>query len=315
MTARNTRTAGSRPVWVRCGLRYLRLAPGRLPGQAAVAATLDRHLTQKPLTTVTRTRSGASIRVDSGDLIQRYLLMFGVWEPQLTTWLADRVRPGDTFIDVGANIGYYTLLAASLAGPSGHVIAIEPAPDFCQALASALNANHIRQVRIARSAVSDRPRELAFYQPEPGNLGHTTAAPSRSCNLPPLFTANARPLAELLRPGELAAARIIKVDAEGAEAAIISGLAPHLHQLRPDAELIIEVSARLLRRQGRVLDEITGPLAAFGWHPYLIANDYRAGSYPAAMRRPRPPQRLQLPAADLPDPADLVFSRTDAERL
>jgi FkbM family methyltransferase len=315
MTARTTRTSGPSPAWVRCGLRYLRVAPGRLPGQAAVAAILDRYLTRKPITTPTRTRSGHSITVGTGDLIQRYLLMFGVWEPQLTTWLAGRIRPGDTFIDVGANIGYYTLLAASLTGTGGHVIAIEPAPDFCQALAAAVDANHLPHVRIICSAVSDRPRELAFYQPEPGNLGHTTAAPSRSCTLPPLFTASALPLAGLLLPGELAAARIIKIDAEGAEAAIISGLAPHLHQLRPDAELVIEVSARLLRRQGLVPGEITGPLTAHGWHPYLIANDYRPGSYPAALRRPRPPLRLRLPITGLPDPADLVFSRTEAERL
>ncbi|TMR27490.1 hypothetical protein [Actinomadura geliboluensis] len=102
---------------------------------------------------------------------------------------------------------------------------------------------------------------------------------------------------------------------EGVEAAAVAGLAGHLDLLRPDAELVVEVSWRLLRRQGRRVEEVTGPLIAAGFHAYLLANDYRARSYPAAMRRPAAPVRLHAPFTGLRDPSDLVFSRTDADRL
>ncbi|MGD0559276.1 MAG: FkbM family methyltransferase [Streptosporangiaceae bacterium] len=310
----HTHSTGPWPLPVRWGLRYLRCAPGRLPGQALLAGLLDRHLERRALSGLTATRYGAVIPVTSSDLIQRYLMIFGTWEPHLTGWLTSRIRPGDTVIDVGANIGYYSLLAACLAGPRGHVIAIEPSPVFCQALASAADANGLHQVRVVQAAASDIPARLSFYQPEPGNLGHTTAVPPRSA-VPALFTAQARPLGDLVRPADLAAARIIKIDVEGAEAAVIDGLAPHLNLLRPDADLIIEVSPRLLRRQDRAVTDITGTLSGYGWHPYLITNNYDARSYPAALRRPRPPRRLDLPITRLPDPADLVFSRTDARHL
>ncbi len=85
-------------------------------------------------------------------------------------------------------------------------------------------------------------------------------------------------LAEMRRLYTAADVAIIKIDAERAEAATTVGLEPHLDRLRPDAELVIEVSPRLLRRQGRNLAEVTGPLTRRVWHPYLLPNDYQASS-------------------------------------
>lgn len=314
MNAEPVPAPGRIPPSVRAGTAYLRCATGLLPGQQATARALDRYLTRHPVTAVARTRFGVGIPAASSDLIQRYLLMFGTWEPNLTHWIKRRLRPGDTFIDVGSNIGYYTLLAATLAGPRGQAIAIEPSPAFCGQLAGTARACGLGQVRVIQAGVSDAAGPVAFYQPEPGNLGHTTAVPPR---IParPAFAADAAPLPALLRPGDLAAARVIKIDVEGAEAAAVTGLVPQLGLLRHDTELVIEVSPRLLRRQGRDLAEITEPLALHRWTPYLLANDYSAASYPRAIRRPRPLRRLKPPFAGLPDPTDLIFSRTDSDYL
>lgn len=67
--------------------------------------------------------------MDTQDLIQRYLYLFGAWEPHLTGWLRRRLRPGDGFVDVGANIGVFSVLAARLVGESGRVVAIEASAD------------------------------------------------------------------------------------------------------------------------------------------------------------------------------------------
>ncbi|RSM39912.1 hypothetical protein DMB66_57825 [Actinoplanes sp. ATCC 53533] len=109
------------------------------------------------------------------------------------------------------------------------------------------------------------------------------------------FETDARPLPALLTGHELTDARIIKMDVEGGEAAAITGLASHLHRLHPAAELAIEVSPRLLRKQGHSVDGVLQPLLARGFHPYLLANDYRARGYPGVLQRPRPPVRLHRP--------------------
>ncbi|MGW8556570.1 hypothetical protein [Streptomyces tubercidicus] len=120
------------------GRGYLRDAPGTLGKGAFARQCLNPWLRRLPRQRVVRTRFGVATAVDTQDLIQRYVYMFGVWEPHMPHWLQRRLRPGDTYIDVGANIGYFSLLAAHLVGDRG---------ERCDLLASrcgnaALSAGH-----------------------------------------------------------------------------------------------------------------------------------------------------------------------------
>jgi hypothetical protein len=69
---------------------------------------------------------------------------------------------------------------------------------------------------------------------------------------------------------------------------------------------------RLLARQGRSPGDILGPLHAAGYCAYRVPNDYAVDTYPAAIRRPRPPRRWDGPVTEM---TDLVLSRTDASQL
>lgn len=62
------------------------------------------------------------------ETITAIMIEDGQWEPTETSVLRSQLRPGDTFINVGANIGYYTVLGSKLVGENGHVIAFEPDP-------------------------------------------------------------------------------------------------------------------------------------------------------------------------------------------
>ncbi|MGW2799540.1 FkbM family methyltransferase [Streptomyces sp. NPDC001269] len=213
-------------------------------------------------------------------------------------------------VDAGAHTGYYTLLASRLVGPAGRVIAIEPSPAFHQTLTANLTANGCGNVRTINAAVSDRPERLTFYLERATNLGGTTAVRPRTVQAS--FEADAAPLPTLLTTQELTSARLIKLDVEGGEAAAVRGLTPVLSSLRDDAELVIEVTPKTLAKQDHTVDDVLGPLNAHGFHAYRMANDYGAGSYPAALRRPVPPVRWRRPITEM---SDLVFSRLDAETL
>ena len=76
---------------------------------------------------------GARIYCDPRDLIQRMILHFGVWEPDVSRVIEQSLAPGDVFVDIGANIGYDTLLASSCVGPTGRVVSIEASPRSCSA--------------------------------------------------------------------------------------------------------------------------------------------------------------------------------------
>lgn len=73
---------------------------------------LDEHLRTHPVHAAARLRSGDVVTVTTSDVIQRYQYLFGEWEPNLSAFLRDRLRPGDTFIDVGSHRGAFSLLAS-----------------------------------------------------------------------------------------------------------------------------------------------------------------------------------------------------------
>jgi FkbM family methyltransferase len=268
---------------------------------------LDDELVRNPVTTTASARFGDRFPVTTSDIIQRYLYTFGTWEPHLSAWIARRLAPGDAFVDVGANIGYYTMLASHLVGPTGHVAAIEPVPRLHQHLQATVLLNEARNVRTIEKAVAVESGRVEMFLADPGNLGGTSTIRPRTVHKS--FWVDAAPLPDLLAPAELTDARLIKIDVEGAEAAAVQTLVPALGALRPDAELIIEVTPRTLAKQGADVDDVIRPLPAAGFHIYRIANDYDVTTYPAAIRTPVPPQRWGQPVTGM---SDLVFSRIDA---
>ncbi|MEU2559476.1 FkbM family methyltransferase [Streptomyces longispororuber] len=294
------------------GRRYVRDAPGTL-GKAALATRfLNPWLRDHPRRRVVETVFGARFAVDTQDLIQRYIYLFGVWEPHLTRWLRDRLRPGDVFVDVGANIGYLSVLASRLVGPAGRVVAVEASPDFHRQVLRHRELNGCANLRAVNAAVSDRPETLTFVLASACNRGANSVVPWDG-PVESRFETRAVPLPDLLEPGELARARVIKVDVEGAEGGVVRGLAPALGRLRPDVEIAVEVTPDRMARLGDSVDELLATMRAHGFHTYRLANDYAPGSYPTAVRRARcVPVRWREPVRG---ESDLVFSRVDAETL
>lgn len=293
-------------------VRYVRGGPGTF-GKAALAARwLNPRLREHPRRAVVGTRTGELFVVDTRDLIQRYLYLFGAWEPHLTGWLRRRLRPGDGFVDVGANIGAFSVLAARLVGAEGRVVAIEASPDLHGSLVRNVRLNGLGNVRALNAAVSDRARTLTFALASSRNTGANSIVPYDG-PVESSFRARARPLPELLDAAEIASARVIKIDVEGAEGSVVRGLAPLLGALRSDAEITVEVSPERMARLGDRADDLLAVMRNAGFHVYRLANDYAPGSYPPALGgAPRAPVRLRGPVTE---ESDLIFSRVDAERL
>lgn len=70
------------------------------------------------------------------------------YEPHVNDELSNLLREGDVFVDIGANIGYFTLMGASLVGPNGYVYAFEPHPDNCKSIQMSLDANLYKNVTV-----------------------------------------------------------------------------------------------------------------------------------------------------------------------
>jgi FkbM family methyltransferase len=296
--------------WVVPLLRaYIRYAPVSAGKRAFWTRVVNPYFAWRSHAFVASTIFGRRIAGNTRDMIQQYIYYFGVWEPNLTRWIRQRLRPGDTFVDVGANIGYYSLLASALVGPAGRVVAVEASAKNFAALRDNLRRNRATNVRARHLAASDREGPLRLFRGADYNDGESTLFPGPGSEVE--CEVRAAPLSAILRPEEVRGTRLIKIDVEGAEWPVVLGMAPLLPACREDLEVILEVHPGQLAQQGKRAEDILAVFAAAGLHAYKLTNDYWALSYlpPYEDQRPR---RLRGPVER---ETQLVFSRRDVEVL
>jgi FkbM family methyltransferase len=282
---------------------YTRYAPAEARRERFWREVVEPHFAWHDHEFVARTVFGSRLSGRTTEILQQHVYFFGVWEPNLTRWLSSRLARGDTFVDVGANVGYFSLLAATRVGRFGKVVAIEPSPRTFARLVDNLERNRARQVRALEVAAADEHGRALLTEGPPEHTGLATMV--RDIWPDETTEVATAPLADLLEPREIQRARVIKIDVEGAEPAVLRGLAPALANTRDDLELVVEV------HDGR-MPEVFTALEGSGMNPYLLDVEYDPTAY-AAGREPRA-TRLEAPLADY-DNVDVVFSRHDGAVL
>ncbi len=192
-------------------------------------------------------------------LATRINFFLGSYEPEQTQAFAEAVRPGAVVYDVGAHYGYYTLLAAKLAGESGSVVALEPSPRNLTVLRRHIALNHLRNVSVVELAVSDHEGEARFNNTAGSGVGHLSEQGPLTVRLTTL---------DLLAQ-RFPTPQVIKIDVEGAEELVLAGGMGMLKARRPVVFLsthgpaLHESCSRTLRGLGySVTDLIPGELLA-----------------------------------------------------
>jgi len=248
---------------------------------------------------------GARFEGTLSGLVQRAVFHFGVYEPNLTAWIADSLTAGDVFVDVGANVGYFSLLAASAVGTSVRVVALEPAPSTFRALQANLARNGATNVRAVNAAAYDKEGTLPIFTvPTEEHAGGATIVKAIG---PREADVAARPLADILTASEIARARIIKIDVEGAEVAAVRGLLPALTAAPPGLEIVVELTAAT---EG----DVRAMLEPLGFNAYVLENP----SSPLEIDpgAPARPVRVASSAVARSEKVTyMVFSRKDAPTL
>jgi FkbM family methyltransferase len=149
------------------------------------------------------------------------------WEPHVQRELSPLLRPGGCFVDVGANVGYFTLLAASRVGPGGRVVAFEPNPDNRHLLGQSLTANTFSNVTIHPFAVADREAVMWLHRGKFNSLCWFTPEPTDRESVEVRVVVLDDVLSDLSRID------VIKIDTDGAEPLILRGARELLRRHRP----------------------------------------------------------------------------------
>lgn len=197
------------------------------------------------------------------------------------------LKPGDTFLDVGANHGSFSILASHLVGPEGCVIAVEPQPRLAglirRSLAEAPARFEVHAVALANQ-VTDLPLHIPREGSGAASLAATPRRPARRVTVP---VARADDLLAWRRfPGTL----FLKLDVEGSELAFLRGAATLIGKRRP--VMLFELSAVQARAAGYRPEDLFAQLRTLGYQRFAEVDRY--------------PEEIRGPVADLERQRNLV---------
>jgi FkbM family methyltransferase len=232
-----------------------------------------------------KTRMGAIMEVDPLDEEGWVLFRDRGIRPQVAGVFRDLLHAGESAIDIGANYGYFTLLASSLAGAKGHVYAFEPNPTVANYLSANVGLNDVTNVRLYRVAVSNTKGTAEF---------HVVAGKSGASSL-------VRPEGEKTTAVKVSVAaidslasemphvRLVRIGAEGSELRILEGMKELLRYDHPYVTL--EAGNRSARRTSGDATRVFELLHGFNYATYEIG---ASGTHP--LSRPRDDRTCVLAA-------------------
>jgi FkbM family methyltransferase len=215
---------------------------------------------------------GGWLRAPLAGTLGRNLFRAGTYEPNELWWFLSALQAGGTVLDVGANIGLYTVAAALRVGPSGKVIACEASPRETARLRDNLVLNRLENVQVIEGAASDRSGVGTLEMAHEVESGHNTLG-SRRYAVPTAGTVEValEPLDAVLT--RLAVERVdaIKLDVEGHEVRALNGLTHTLSRYQP--KILLELDDDLLRRQGASAEQVRAFLGGLGYRLFRFAHE------------------------------------------
>lgn len=204
-------------------------------------------------------------------------MYFGIFEKNLLTYMRAILRPGDTFIDVGANIGYLSVYARELVGTSGAVHCFEPVPEYADILATAVRLGGVTNVSVMGQALGDREGTVQIRISGKENIGWNTIVPGLMKERAGIQTMEVplTTLARYLDDHGIRDVRLIKIDVEGAELLVLRGLVPWLAE-RHRPYIVTELCPEACTLLGASLGEIFALMEQYGYRAYSFC---RQGLY------------------------------------
>ena len=248
-----------------------------------------------------RTEFGALMRCDAHDIIQASIIHFGVWEPVLSTALRELAKPGDVVVDIGANIGYFTLLLAKSVGPTGTVVAIEAMPKIADRMRFHVDRNGLSNVRLVQAAITTAVMPVTMFAGPDTNTGASTAR--ADYGYAATCVVEGKPLSMILSETERKSVTVIKCDIEGAELPIMAQLLDELDDYPQLRAVAVEANAADQPEWSKLFDRFV----SLGFRPHQLPTEI-AETWAKSLRGEVPETPIAVSA--LPSgTSDLLFVR------
>lgn len=213
--------------------------------------------------------SGARLRLRKTSFLCRPIVRgnFEIGERRL---LQRVLKAGDVFVDVGANIGLFTVIAGKCVGSRGVVLAVEPSLSTCDILKSQIDLNKLQNVQVCQVGLSNENGELELYQ------GTDSNDPFNSFGTP-IWEGEFKPVRVPVKTFDSLMAdklqgrpiRLVKIDTEGWECSVLAG--GKITFAMPEApDLIIEFCEKALRASSSSCVELYQAVSSYGYTCFVI---------------------------------------------
>ena len=208
------------------------------------------------------------------------LIVRGTLEPPVQEALRRLLAPGAVFYDIGANVGFFTILGARLVGSGGRVVAFEPVPACARAVGRNIALNDFAHAEIreaAVGAVSGRDRLLVVGEASWSHLAST----GRHADVRAEIEVSVVAIDELVRAGEIPPPDVVKIDTEGAELQAIAGMRATIEAHHPAIVCELhdtnEAFCALMDELGYAITNLDGPAPVAGAGPVHALAQPRPG--------------------------------------
>jgi FkbM family methyltransferase len=243
-------------------IQHFPIARGKGPMLALLRRCLPAGLFPAPL------HDNMWLLLRRDDMVAFLTFVRQVWEPENTTIVRSLLQAGDAFVDVGANAGYFTVLAGLLVGPSGEVLALEPMPETHEWLGQNVRLNDLDNVTLLAAAAADHEDglELQFFAGETQANASQFAVGREAVRTVRVPTIRLDSLLSRLSPER---PLMLKVDIEGGEYSALVGGLVLLQERRPI--LMFELFPALGQAAGWTPAEMLGLLERTGRYRFYIS--------------------------------------------
>lgn len=239
----------------------------RISRKLAQRGILNNHVAIK-------TDEGFFLNLNKLDSVSWRIYFADAHEHNIGRIIKERLGPGDVFVDVGANVGYFSMIGAQAVGPAGQVIAYEASPSNTILIKKNLEMNEFENIDIRNEAVSAEAGIVKLYGSDPALLAQKSLLASRGGTVE--AEVPSVPLTVKSIGVDPSRIRLIKIDVEGAEQMVVDGMHQLLDTPGFAGEIILEITpADFVKGRNGLLD----PFLSRGYRMFRIPNPQELRKY------------------------------------
>lgn len=229
-----------------------------------------KYIKKKNITIIKKVNSNVLIKInDSKFIIRNYqiyydLIRYGAHEPTSTYIFNKLLKKGMVVLDIGANIGYFTLIASKLVGDKGKIYAFEPAPNNLKYLRKNIQINKVKNVEIVNKCVSNEDKIILLYLNKEDHSSHSIINIKQQKSI----DVSAITLNKMFKKDSFVI-NFIKMDIEGAEMNALIGMNEIIEKNKV-TYILTEVNLRIMKKLGKKIKDFISQLDRFSFKYYII---------------------------------------------